>query len=134
MKKYCVLPLLPVVVLLFFLFRLEPSNATVVEDTLDSKHEYRKYELLPRHGTTKRTATSIHELPYDSKWTIKSRGLGVGESKKKASNKNDSMGKLMNGEEQGDGILQEKTKEKSMQRDKTYKGDMNSGKKIKGAS
>jgi hypothetical protein len=122
------------VLLLLLLFRLDISNAKAVEDTIESKALHRIDRVRYRNkGTT--IATNV--LPYDdSQWSIKSRGLGVGEATKKVFNKKDSMGKLVSGEEEGDGILQEKTKEKSMQRDKVYKGNghMNSGKKNKGTS
>lgn len=122
--------------ILLFLVRLETSNATIVTDTLDAKRASRADEIVLRHGTQRKTtATNVSFNDDTATWRVKSRGLGVGESTKKVSNKKDSMGKLVSREEEGDEILQEKTKVKAKQRDKEYKGKsvMNSDKKMKGA-
>ena len=128
--KYSVL-----VLVLLFLFRPDVSNAAVFEDTLGSRDARRTKGLVPRL-VTKHETSRPNTIPYDdSKWSNKSRGLGVGESTKKESNKKDSMGKLVKGEEEEEEILPEKPNEKSMQSIKAKKdyGGMNSGKKLKGA-
>ena len=131
--KYSVL-----VLVLLFLFRPDVSNAAVFEDTLGSRDVRRTKGLVPRL-VTKQATSGPNTIPYDdSKSSNKSRGLGVGESTKKESNKKDSMGKLVKGEEEEEEeeeILPEKPNEKSMQSIKAKKdyGGMNSGKKLKGA-
>ena len=130
--KYSVL-----VLVLLFLFRPDVSNAAVFEDTLGSRDVRRTKGLpvVPRL-VTKQVTSGPNTIPYDdSKSSNKSRGLGVGESTKKESNKKDSMGKLVKGEEEEEEILPEKPNEKSMQSIKAKKdyGGMNSGKKLKGA-
>jgi hypothetical protein len=128
--KYSVL-----VLVLLFLFRPDVSSAAVFEDTLGSRDVRRTKGLVPRL-VTKQATSGPNTIPYDdSKSSNKSRGLGVGESTKKESNKKDSMGKLVKGEEEEEEILPEKPNEKSMQSIKAKKdyGGMNSGKKLKGA-
>ncbi len=77
--------------------------------------------------------------PYeDLKWSLKSRGLGVGGSTKKEPSKKDSMGKLVKGEKEEDGSLPEQPETmppvgKKSPVSKSHVG-MKYGKKIKGTS
>jgi hypothetical protein len=111
------------------------SYASIADTTIDSKDSHLVDGIVPLFSN-QRATIDTNVLLHDSTTSIKSRGLGVGESTKKVSNKKDSMGKLVNKEEDEDEILRDKTKEKSMTKSKSYngKGGKNSGKKMKGAS
>lgn len=127
---------LPAVLLFLHLLQISVSDAILFDDTPVANDLSTTKVFVPQIDADTPTVTTT-ALQYDDlAWSIKSRGLRVGEITKKVSNKKDSMGKLVKGTEEGEEGAQENKKVKSMLGSKLHKGndDMKTAKKIKGAS